>query len=69
MNSFLHSALVASDSPDFGVLVIWLGIGVIGFVLGAVLLSVSLRRAQQRPVATMSRETAAATSSTELIAA
>jgi len=67
VNAFTNSALVASDAPDFGVLVVWLGVGVVGFVLGAVLLSVSLRRAHQRPVVNMSRETA--TASTELVAA
>ena len=68
MNAFTNSALVASDAPDFGVLVVWLGIGVVGFVLGAVLLSISLRRAQQRPVVAMSRDTAS-TPAAELIAA
>jgi hypothetical protein len=68
VNAFTISALVASDAPDFGVLVVWLGIGVVGFVLGAVLLSISLRRAQRRPVAAMSRDAVPAASS-ELIAA
>ncbi len=68
MNAFINSALVASDAPDFGVLVVWLGIGVVGFVLGAVLLSISLRRAQQRPVVEMSRDTTS-TPAAELIAA
>ena len=68
MNALTNSALVASDAPDFGVLVVWLGVGVVGFVLGAILLSISLRHAQQRPVVAMSRDAATASSS-ELIAA
>jgi hypothetical protein len=68
VNAFTPAALVASDTPDFGILVVWLGIGVVGFVLGAVLLTVSLRRAQHPPVAAVSRDAATAPSS-ELIAA
>ena len=69
MNAFTNSALVASDSPDFGVLVVWLGIGVVGFVFGAVILGFSLRRARQRPVMSMSRDMVPAVASSELLAA
>jgi len=69
VNAFTNSALVASDSPDFGVLVVWLGIGVVGFVLGAVLLGVSLRRARQHPATSPSRDMVPALASPELVAA
>ena len=61
------SSLVVSDSPDFRILIVWLAIGVVGFLAGALLVRASLRRTQQRPVATMQRDSAAAPS--ELIAA
>ena len=66
MFAFTNSALVVSDAPDFRVLLIWLAIGVVGFAVGALLVGFALRRAQLRPVATLQRESVAAS---ELIAA
>ncbi len=56
----LSNALIISDAPDLLVLGVWLAVGLVGFVAGAVLVMFSLRRVNRRPAMASARERIAA---------